>query len=68
MFFGHKITVSSKFCQKNPALAKQNRVEAEIEYYVPCTDDHSEAYRVKGVYVTVTGTLFTGISFLLEYV
>ena len=40
---------------KTRRLARQNRVVAEIEYYVPCTDDHSDAYKTRGRYVTVTG-------------
>ena len=40
---------------KTRRLARQNRVMAEVEYYVPCMDEHSEAYKVKGRYVTVTG-------------
>jgi hypothetical protein len=40
---------------KTRRLARQNRVVAEIEYYVPCMDDHCEAYKVRGRYVTITG-------------
>ena len=36
-------------------LAQINAVTAEAEYYVPCTDEHNEAYQKKGIYRKVRG-------------
>jgi hypothetical protein len=38
-------------------LAKKNRVIVTATYYVPCADEHSFAYQVKGQYLTVSGAV-----------
>ena len=40
---------------RNSRMAKVNLVVVTIEYYVPCTDEHSFACGVRGQYKTVTG-------------
>ena len=38
-------------------LAMAHRVIVSAEYYVPCTDPHNDAWQVKGLYVTLKGTV-----------
>lgn len=38
---------------KTRRAARNNRIRAQITYYVVCSDDHNEAYQVKGTYETV---------------
>ena len=40
---------------RNSRMAKINRVVVTVEYYVPCTDEHSFACGIRGQYKTVTG-------------
>ncbi len=42
---------------KTGRLARQNRVRAAVEYYVPCRDEHHEAYGIKGRYVSIEGVV-----------
>ena len=42
---------------KNSRAAGMDGVTAEVEYYIPCSDPHNEAFRVKGVYETTAGTV-----------
>lgn len=44
----HNLTYNSK-------LARKNAVAVTIEYYIPCTDQSSEAYGIMGLYESVTG-------------
>ena len=39
----------------NSRMARQNHVEVIVTYYIPCNDINHDAYRVKGVYKTITG-------------
>lgn len=39
----------------NSRMARQNHVEVIVTYYIPCNDVNHDAYRVKGVYKTITG-------------
>ena len=39
----------------NSRVAKVNRVQVEVTYYVPCSDENSEAYGIKGQYRIITG-------------
>ena len=39
----------------NSQLSRANMVCVSIEYFVVCTDEENDAYRVKGQYKTVTG-------------
>lgn len=36
-------------------LARSNKVEVTVEYYVPCNDPYHDAYGVAGTYKSVTG-------------
>ena len=36
-------------------LARQNRIPVTVTYYVSCNDSHSDAYRLRGQYHTLTG-------------
>ena len=49
----------SILCQltQNSRLAKTHRVIVTVEYYVPCTDEHSFACGIRGQYKTVTGVV-----------
>ena len=40
---------------RNSRMAKVNRVVVTVEYYVPCTDEHSFACGIRGQYKTVMG-------------
>ena len=40
---------------RNSRMAKINRVVVTVEYYVPCTDEHSFACGIRGQYRTETG-------------
>ena len=40
---------------RNMRVAKENRVEVTVEYYVPCEDPESFSFGTKGLYKTVTG-------------
>lgn len=42
---------------KSSRTAGTDSVTAEIEYYIPCSDPHNEAYLVKGTYETVAGAV-----------
>ena len=42
---------------RNSRMAKANRVLVTVEYYVPCTDEHSFACGIRGQYKTVTGVV-----------
>ena len=46
----HSLTWNSK-------VARENRVSVTVEYYVPCTDPHHDAYGRKGQYRTMSGTV-----------
>ena len=46
----HSLTYNSK-------LARRNAVTVAIEYFVPCTDQNSDAYGSKGLYESVTGVV-----------
>ncbi len=37
------------------ALARKNRMEVTVTYYVPCKDPYHDAYGVGGTYESVTG-------------
>ncbi len=39
----------------NGREAKRNQVKAKVEYYVPCEDEQSEFYQIKGRYLTAEG-------------
>lgn len=39
----------------NSGLARVNRVPVSVEYFSVCEDEENDAYRVKGVYKTVSG-------------
>lgn len=39
----------------NSRVARLNRPSATVEYFVPCSDSHSEWYGVGGRYETITG-------------
>ena len=41
----------------NSRLARANMVGVSIEYFVICTDEENDAYRVKGQYKTITGVV-----------
>ena len=41
----------------NSRVARLNRPQASITYFVPCSDEHSEWYDVGGRYETVSGTV-----------
>ena len=36
-------------------LARSNKVEVTVEYYIPCKDPYHDAYGVAGTYKSVTG-------------
>ncbi len=40
-----------------PGISFTHTLVHITEYYAPCMDDHSEAYRVRGVYTTVRGAV-----------
>lgn len=40
---------------RNSRLARENRVEISVTYFVSCTDKDSDAYGFRGQYHTVTG-------------
>ena len=42
---------------QNSRMAKENNVQAEITYFVPCLNKDNEAYMRKGQYHTKTGTV-----------
>lgn len=42
----------------NGKMARKNQVEATITYYVPCDDADNEAYKVRGTYEDITGTIY----------
>ena len=42
----------------NSRLAKANRVIVMVEYYIPCTDEHSFACGLRGQYMTETGVVW----------
>ena len=42
----------------NSRLAKANRVIVTVEYYIPCTDEHSFACGLRGQYRTETGVVW----------
>lgn len=46
----HSLTINGR-------VARENNVEATVEYYVPCTDRNHEAYGVKGRYLNYSGTV-----------
>ena len=39
----------------NGRMAKANRVEVTVRFYVPCSDKNSFSYGLRGLYETVTG-------------
>ena len=39
----------------NGRMARENRVMISVTYYVPCSDENSESYGLKGRYETITG-------------
>ncbi len=39
----------------NGRMARENHVSVSVTYYVPCSDENSEAYGLRGQYHTVTG-------------
>ena len=39
----------------NGRIARTNQVQISVTYYVPCTDENSEAYGYRGQYQTITG-------------
>ena len=39
----------------NSRVARLNRPQAPVTYFVPCVDEHSEWYRIGGKYETVSG-------------
>ena len=39
----------------NGRMARANRVQVTVTYYVPCSDVNSEAYGFRGQYQTITG-------------
>ena len=41
----------------NSRVARLNRPQATVTYFIPCSDPHSEWYGVGGTYQTVTGTV-----------
>ena len=46
----HSLTYNSK-------AARMNKPQAEVIYFVPCTDLHSEWYGIGGQYQTISGTV-----------
>lgn len=46
----HALTINSR-------LAKKNHLIVSVEYYVPCLDEHSLSYGIRGRYVTETGVV-----------
>ena len=42
----------------NSRMAKANRVEVSVAYYVPCTDGHSFSCGIRGQYLTETGVVW----------
>ena len=40
---------------RNSRLARQNRPQVRISYYVPCNDTESFSYRIRGQYKTLSG-------------
>ncbi|MBP3899895.1 MAG: hypothetical protein J6D53_00320 [Blautia sp.] len=47
----HELTYNSR-------VARLNRPTATVEYFVPCSDPHSEWYGIGGRYETVSGTVW----------
>lgn len=39
----------------NSRIARENNVQVEVTYFVPCTDINNEAYMLKGKYITTKG-------------
>lgn len=39
----------------NGRMARANRVQVTVRYYVPCTDEDNFAFRLRGRYETLTG-------------
>ena len=42
---------------RDSRMAKINRIVVTVEYYVPCTDEHSFACGIRGQYRTETGVV-----------
>ena len=39
----------------NGKMARANRVQISVSYYVPCADEHNFAYQLRGRYKTISG-------------
>ena len=39
----------------NGSMARANRVQVSVHYYVPCTDENNFAYQLRGRYETISG-------------
>ena len=39
----------------NGRMARANRVQVSVRYYVPCTDENNFAFQLRGQYKTLTG-------------
>ena len=39
----------------NGRMARRNRIMVTVTYYVPCEDEHSFSYGIRGLYKTMTG-------------
>lgn len=42
---------------RNGKVARANQVKVTVEYYIPCTDPHNDAFGVRGMYRKITGTV-----------
>ncbi len=39
----------------NSRMARANRVQVSVTYYIPCTDENNDACGLRGQYMTITG-------------